>query len=194
MGNLHGYYLNINSLFKFCHEKGKPIIHIMCGMNFPIEKKCTFHLSAKIYNVMSALSNKRRYPISWFFDTSSILIGNQEKILSKQNIALCCNTLYRSKTRQSSLLSDYELYELDEAVDQIGLYYPRNENLNKIGCIPNDKIVILTACVYPDYRKGGAYFIELEKMRRSPEYVFVHIGFMADKRNLSSHYPYWLCA
>lgn len=190
LGNLHGHYINIYKLYKYLRKLSKPIIKIMWD-EYAMTGGCAFSFECESFKgKCRKCSHIHDYPKSLFLDTSYLLQKMKKRAYCNQKIAFVGVPYTADKARLSSLLSKYRIYSLDEAVDQTGLYYPRNSGeLRKELRIDPNKKVILNVCPYPDERKGGKYFIELAKACINIEdIIFVHVGFMGNKEECPDNY------
>lgn len=97
------------------------------------------------------------------------------------------------KAKESPLLQNAKIVELDESID-MDIYYPRNtDNLYSELGISDNKIVI--TCIAPfnntvNDRKGCRFFIELaRRFESNNNYIFIHVGYMCeDKSFLPKNY------
>lgn len=96
-----------------------------------------------------------------------------------------------SRAKISKLLSNRQLYVVDEYVDNINVYYPRfdyKEICNRYNIDINKKLIINIA-KYSNSRKGVAYYVDLARLFENDEsYQFINIGFDGDKNILPDNY------
>jgi putative colanic acid biosynthesis glycosyltransferase len=182
LGNLHGHYVNIYKLLNYLKEENILCIYIMWD-EYPMTGSCSFSFDCDKYTVKCMQCRRtKEYPISWFFDTSTILFNKKQSTYKNfENIIFVSVPYTISKAKQSALLQKHRLVEADEGVDLDKIYYPRDitelrEKLN----IPKENKVILNVCVYPGERKGGKYYLEVARMCDDDKITFVHVGFKAD--------------
>lgn len=189
-GNLHGHYVNIYKLYDYIKKADIPCVQIMWD-EYPMTGSCSFAFDCKKYEGQCKdCPRKKDYPISWIFDRSAALQKKKKCAYNMKNLAFVAVPYTASCAAQSFLLKDKKIYSVDEAVDQKGLYYPRETLIlrNSLG-IPRDNKIILDVCVYPDERKGGKYFLEVA--RKCLEYrdiTFVHVGFVGNKDECPRNY------
>ena len=190
LGNLHGHYISIYRLYDHLRSLKIPTVQILWD-EYMFTGACAFTYDCERWRtVCGKCPHRKDYPISWFFDTSRILQQKKAKAYKDQNLCFVGVPYTAEKARQSSLLKGFDVYGIDEAVDQKNIYYPRSaEKLRKELGIREDQKVILNVCPYPSIRKGGKYYIELaEKCLDHPEYAFVHVGFKADPLGVPSNF------
>lgn len=182
LGNLHGHYINIYKLYACLRELHIPIVQMMWD-EYMMTGACAFSYDCEHYkSACHDCPHKKDYPISWFFDTSSVLQKKKQDAYKNQKICFAGVPYTAEKAAGSALLKDCPIFSIDEAVDQTNIFYPRNtEALRKELGIRDDQKVILNVCPYPSIRKGGKYYLELaEKCLDHPELIFVHVGFKGD--------------
>ena len=190
LGNLHGHYINIYLLYKYLRKQHIPIVKIMWD-EYAMTGACAFSYECVAFKEKcNNCSQRKSYPISFFFDTSAILQKMKSKAYKSQKICFVSVPYIAEKAKKSFLLKDKTIYALDEAVDQDHLYYPRETDvLRHELCIDDNMKIILNVCLYPDKRKGGQYFLELaRKLLNAKDLVFVHVGFMGDRSECPSNY------
>lgn len=190
LGNLHGYYLNIFSLYHILKKLCVPTIQMMWD-EYPMTGKCCYSFDCLKYrHVCGKCPYKKNYPESILFDNSAFLFRKKQKAYDMPNLAFVAVSYTIKMAKMSTLIKGKDTYELDEAVNQETLYYPRN-NLcvfDYLG-VNQSKIIILNVCAYPNDRKGGKYFIDLAKRCVDfDDFVFVHIGFKGDKTELPKNF------
>ncbi len=179
LGNLHGFYINIYELCIHIANSNIPCVQIMWD-EYSMTGGCAFSFDCNKYEKECNHCNRLKdYPQSYFFDQSRQLQQKKKKAYSYGNMAFVSVPYTISKARKSSLLKNQRLFELDEAVDQNKLFYPKDvKSLQEKLGIKDDTRIILNVCVYPNERKGGQYYIELAKMCNDiKDLVFIHVGF-----------------
>ena len=190
LGNLHGYYLNVFGLYRYFKKKCIPSIQIMWD-EYPMTGKCCYPFDcSNFFHLCHKCPHKKDYPESLFFDNSTFLFKKKSKAYDMPNLAFVGVSSTIKMAKMSALLKNKQTFELDEAVNQEELYYPRNNiKVYDFFGVSRDKIIILNVCVYPNSRKGGQYFIELARSCIDyTDFVFVHIGFNGDKKGLPSNF------
>ena len=182
LGNLHGHYINIYKLYDALRRMNIPIVQLMWD-EYMMTGACAFSYDCEHFkDSCHDCPHKKDYPISWFFDTSSVLQKKKENAYRNQKICFAGVPYTAQKAGTSSLLKGYPIRSVDEAVDQKNIFYPRDASaLRKKHGITDDKKIILNVCPYPSVRKGGAYYLELaRKCLDCSDLVFIHVGFRGD--------------
>lgn len=179
LGNLHGHYINLYTLYAALRRLHIPVVQLMWD-EYMMTGACSFSYDCEYYRTnCHHCPHKKDYPISWFFDTSAVLQKMKRSAYKNQQICFAGVPYTAEKASHSSLLRDFPIRSIDEAVDQKRIFYPRDASKLKeeLG-IRADQKVILNVCPYPSLRKGGKYYLELaEKCLDHPELAFVHVGF-----------------
>ncbi|MBQ8068478.1 MAG: glycosyltransferase [Solobacterium sp.] len=190
LGNLHGHYINIYRLYACLKELAVPVIQILWD-EYMMTGACSFSYDCDRYQKQCHdCPRKKDYPISWFFDTSAVLQKKKQAAYAGMKIGFAGVPFTAAKAKQSSLLKEFPIFSIDEAVDQKNLFYPRDPSAlrQELG-ISEGKTVILNVCPYPSYRKGGTYYLELAQACLKEEHlVFVHVGFKGDRAECPANF------
>lgn len=190
IGNVHGHYINFYSLYNHLRKRKIPIVKIMWD-EYAMTGSCSFAFDCNKYTGECFKCPYRgEYPKSLIFDTSRLLQKIKRRSYKDQNIVFVSVPYIVNRAKNSFLLGKYHIFELDEAVDQENIYYPREcTKLRKELGISTEKKVILNVCNYPNNRKGGKYYLDLAKACLDmKDVVFIHVGFMGDKKECPSNY------
>jgi len=190
LGNLHGYYINIFTLYKFLKKKNIPCVQIMWD-EFSMTGSCAFSFECDKYKSMCMKCPRLKdYPSSWFIDNSTDLFLKKKKAYDYDRLTFVSVPYIISEAHKSALLSSKKLFPIDEAIDQDNLFFPRNtDKLRKELGIAQGNIVILTVAVYPSERKGCKYFLDAARhLSDNNKFTFVHVGFLGDKSECPHNY------
>lgn len=190
LGVLHGNYINIFKFLSYLKKERILCVQLMFD-EYMMTGNCAYSYTCKKYE--SKCINCERihdYPVSWFFDTSATLQKMKYKLYENFNSLKFAVIPYTAKkARNSYLLRDKEILELDEAIDTETLYFPRKTDaLRKYLNIPVSHKVVLGVCLYSSKRKGGKYLLEIAKMLVGEEITFVHIGYDGKLGNLPDNF------
>ncbi|SDZ88974.1 glycosyltransferase [Selenomonas ruminantium] len=190
LGNIHGHYINVYRLYRAIKNKSIPIIQMMWD-EFAMTGSCAYPYDCeKYYTTCSNCPRIHDYPKSLFFDTSQYHQEMKRRAYIYDKLAFVGIPYTVERAKNSYLLKGKRLFALDEAVDQIGRYYPRNVEIlrNDLGISEQDKVIV-NVCVYPESRKGGQYYLELaRKCEDMTNLKFIHVGFMGDESECPSNY------
>ena len=177
---LHGYYINSNHYLAYLKQNGFPVCYSMLD-EYPYMGKCAFSFSCNQFQkgCQGKCPEKKRYPVSYFFDRSKFLFKAKQKAYSGfKKIVFTGPGWVVMRAKSSALLKGFRIEELDEPVDFGNTFYPRDtEQLrNKLG-IPSGNKVIVTVAQLSDTRKGGIYvFQTAKKLLDKKEITFVFVG------------------
>ena len=183
--NLHGYYLNFPMLFDYLGKKHIKVIYLMLD-EAAFLGKCCFAGECKQYQTgCGSCPQVREYPKSLWLDRSRQLFTMKQRAYAKIRDLTFVGIPYTVEiARQSALLRDAKMVELDEAVNLRELYYPRETaTLRKQLGISAKSRVILTVSPYSDSRKGGRFFLQAaETLQDQQDLTFVYVGYDGDEK------------
>lgn len=184
--NVHAYYMNEYDVFSYLKRHNIPTVYSMFDA-YSFTGKCPFPFDCRKYlNNCGECNQLKEYPKSLFFDRSSFLLKEKEKVYSGfDNLVFVGGIGIINQAKESRLLKDKSVCLIDEPQDLDKLYFPRDttELKKKLG-IPQDNKIILAAVELEagTARKAGYLFIDLyEKMKDIPGYSFVYVGFNTKK-------------
>ena len=177
--NLHGYYLNIDILFKYLKTCNKKIVWTL--------HDCwafTGHCSYFTYPECNKWKNeecsncprKKEYPASLFIDNSKKEIKKKKQLFTNiNNLTIVTPSNWLRKLAQQSFLKDYNVKVINNGID-VNIFKPTKtiDIIEKYGIPKNKKIILGVAAVW-DKRKGLEDFINLSKVIDN-SYVIVLVG------------------
>lgn len=179
--NIHGYYVDEYSLLIYLKKRKIPVIYTMCD-EYPYTAKCSFTGDCnKFKEECHHCYKKHNYPPSWIFDKSKKLFKLKKDIYNDYSnlIFAGCGYVYE-RAKESKLLGDKRLVCIGEPIDLDGLFYPRDSAslLKKELYIPENDIVVMTAAVLSNPRKGGKFFLDMyNQMKGIKGFTFVYVGY-----------------
>jgi glycosyltransferase involved in cell wall biosynthesis len=183
---LHGYYLNINTIVEFLKINSIPVVWTFhcefmytgkCGHAYTCEKwKTHCHKCPQV----------KEYPSSVYFDFTELMFNQKKKMFkdfSRLEIVTPSNWL-ANRVKQS-FLKTKSVNVIYNGIDTDNIFFPRNstELIEKYN-LKNKKVILSVAPDIMDERKGGRWILELSKLY-SEEYVFILIGV----KDLMDSYP-----
>lgn len=179
--NLHAYYINSYKLLEYLKKRPQtPVLYTMFD-EFPYMGRCPFSLECEQFkSECKKCPHLNNYPKSLFFDRSSYSFKRKKKIYEGFNhitfasVKWCCE-----RARESALLRNKRIIEIDNPINYDDVFYPRNaEKLRKELGIAANKKIVMTVAVASIPTKGGKYFVELARqMLNDEEIVFVYVGY-----------------
>lgn len=179
MHNLHGYYLNYPTLFKYLRDEFKGRIVWTFHDCWPMTGHCPHFVIAKCNKWKKQCNkcpNKGVYPISWFMDSSKYNYKLKKKLFSDfNNMIITVPSKWMKENVEQSFLKDMRTVVVPNGID-LSVFYPR-ECLDRIKKyhIPWDKKVILGVASIWEERKGLDVFINLAG-EVSEKYVIILVG------------------
>jgi glycosyltransferase involved in cell wall biosynthesis len=163
--NLHGYYLNIEVLFTFLKEWGKPVAWTFHD-TWPITGHCSYfeHMNCfKWETLCYDCPNIKGYPKSWFIDNSrKNYLQKKALFTGLKNLVLVSPSQWLAKYLKRSFLSDFEVRIIYNGVDTVK-FNPELEGLTKGKFSLTKKYILGVANIW-DERKGLRDFISLRRI------------------------------
>lgn len=182
--NIHGYYLDEFALLNYLKKNNIKTIYTMCD-EYPFTGKCGFAFECGGFRKdCKGCKEKKSYPTSWFFNTSSWFFEKKKKCYDGfSNIVFAGCGYVVNRAKESTLLQDKRFEYVGEPIEMDKTFIPRD--VSELRCklnIPSENKVLLTVAVLSNERKGGQYFIDLcNKMQGMDGYSFVYVGYNTDK-------------
>ena len=183
MHNLHGYYLNIEMLFKWI--KSRPNMEVKWTLHdcWPFTGHCTNFGGCKCEKWKNGCHDciqKKEYPNSYLFDNSK---NNYEKkkacFSGVNNLTIYTPSKWLANIVKQGFLSDYNIEVMTNPVDK-EVFTPRESNFrSKYGL--EGKFVILGVANAWQRSKGFYDFIELSK-RLDKSYAIVMVGLTDEQK------------
>lgn len=174
--NLHGYYLNIEILFKYLKTCGKKIVWTMhdcwaftghCAYFDSIgcnkwEKGCEYCLQ------------KKKYPQSLLLDKSKLNYQKKRELFTNvSNMIIVTPSRWLANLISRSFLKQYEIQVIPNGID-VNIFQPMRSDLRERYALQNKQILLGVASTWNRY-KGLNDFIELSK-HLEEQYQIVLIG------------------
>ena len=179
--NLHGYYVNVDLLFRFLREYGKPVVWTLHDC-WAYTGHCCSYFSSKCEKWETGCfkcAQKRRYPKSILIDNSKNNFRNKEELFNSiPNLRLVCVSNWLEKEVGRSFLHNIPREVIYNGID-ISEFYPSERNYWK-KYFSDDRKIILGLAANWKMNKGIDDFVELSKML-SDEYRIVLVG-VSDKQ------------
>jgi glycosyltransferase involved in cell wall biosynthesis len=161
--NLHGYYLNIEILFKFIRTLDIPVIWILHDC-WSFTGHCTYFDSIHCEKWKTGCyqcPQKAVYPQSWLFDSSkSNFLNKKEIFTSIKNLALVTPSEWLTNLTKQSFLKDYRTVTIHNGVNLSIFKYQHSRLPLKKYNLEGVKYVVGVANIW-NKRKGLDDFIKL---------------------------------
>jgi len=175
--NIHGYYLNVEVLFDYLKQAGKPIVWTLHDC-WAFTGHCSHFDEANCYKWQSKCfecPQIKQYPKSWFFDNSETNYAKKKELFSGvKNLTIVTPSNWLATQVKNSFLKEYPLKVIHNGVD-LNVFSPKN-NAAQLENYPliNKPYVIGVASVWTK-SKGLFDFIKLRKLL-PPELQIVLVG------------------
>lgn len=174
--NLHGYYLNLELLFEYLKDTGKPVIWSLYDC-----WSFTGHCSHFDYVGCDKWKSgcykciqKKEYPASLLFDHSELNYQKKKAIItSYPNLTIVPPTRWLADLVKQSYLREFKSLIIPSGID-LDAFHPRESTLRAKYALEEKYVVLGVSNGFDNY-KGTRYFIELAN--RLPEkYKVVLVG------------------
>ncbi len=178
--NLHGYYLNINLLFKYLKTCDKKIVWTLHDC-WAFTGHCT-HFTYPECNKWknekcSNCSRKRQYPASLFIDNSSREIRKKKQLFTNINkLIIVTPSEWLKNLVKQSFLKDYTLKVINNGIDLTIFKPTKTIDVKRKYNIPDDKKIILGVASIWSSNKGLNEFFELSKQINEKNFCIVLVG------------------
>lgn len=173
--NLHGYYLNIEILFKYLEVIKKPIVWTLHDC-WPITGHCThftFVNCNKWQQQCHHCPQKKEYPASFFGD-QSFVNHNQKKQLftSVNNMTIVAVSAWMERIIKKSYLGIFPILKIHNGID-LEVFKPiAGEKTLQIQKLENKFIILGLASVW-NTKKGLYDFIKLNEFLKEGEIIIL---------------------
>lgn len=172
--NLHGYYINVEILFKYLRENNKPVVWTLFDC-WAFTGHCAYYDDIKCdkwKTLCHHCPKTDKYPKSYVDNSEYNYKKKKEVFTSVDNLEIITHSQWLSNQVKDSFLNKFKIHVTPSALN-LDLFKPTNSNLIEKFDI-NGKIVLGCASVW-SLRKGYDDFIKLSKIL-SKDYQIVLIG------------------
>lgn len=179
--NIHGYYINIELLFKYIKHANKPVVWTLHDC-WSITGHCAFFDYANCNRWKKQCFDcpqKKQYPASIVMDNSKGNYLRKKEVFSRvNNLTFVTPSAWLSDIVQQSYLRAYSAKVIPNGID-LDCFKPMQSDFRREHNIDNKFMVLGVASVW-DRRKGLKYFNQLAK-ELGEEMVVVLVG-ISDKQ------------
>ncbi len=163
--NIHGYYLNIEELFKYIKESNKPVVWTLHDC-WSFTGHCCYFDFVGCYKWKDGSCDncirKKDYPTSIFLDNSQSNFKRKKALFtSPENITIVTPSNWLAERVKESYLSKYPVKVINNGIDT-SVFKPTQNTFKERYNIGDKKVVLAVAAIW-DKRKGLADVIELSK-------------------------------
>ena len=182
--NLHGYYINVELLFKFLKEYKKPVIWTLHDC-WAFTGHCAHFDLCKCYKWKTECHKcpqKKEYPASILLDNSRKNYRNKKAAFQEvDNMVIVTPSNWLADLVKESFLREYETRVINNGID-LTLFKPTEGEFREKYKLGNKIIVLGVASVW-EVRKGLVDFIELRKLL-DRRYEIVLVGVSEEDKNI----------
>jgi glycosyltransferase involved in cell wall biosynthesis len=164
--NIHGYYINIEILFKYLHETNIPVVWTFHDC-WPITGHCSYFSFVgcdKWKTQCFSCPQKTDYPASWFIDRSEKNFNLKKKLFnSLPNVTLVPVSNWLSGILEESFLQNYPLKVIHNGINT-DVFKPSAGDAFRIKHSLENKFILLGVASVWSPRKGLKDFMALSKL------------------------------
>ncbi len=177
--NIHGYYINYKVFFKYLKNEYKGKIFWTFHDCWPFTGHCPYFdlVNCKKWQKQCyKCPNKKKYPISLFFDRSyKNYIEKKELFSNLNNLTIITPSDWLNKLVKKSFFKDYDVVTINNGIN-LNLFKPTIDlNIKQKYNIPENKKILLGVASIWEERKGLNDFIKLSN-KISDDFVIVLVG------------------
>ena len=162
--NVHGYYLNIKTLFEFLKEYNKPIVWTLHDC-WAFTGHCAYFSFRGCEKWKTECNNcplKKDYPSSLVLDNSQKNFNEKKELFtSLDNVTLVTPSVWLADLVKESYLKKFSVKVINNGID-LNKFKPTKSDFREKNGLENKQIILGVASVWEE-RKGLKDFIELSK-------------------------------
>lgn len=162
--NVHGYYLNIKTLFEFLKEYNKPIVWTLHDC-WAFTGHCAYFSFRGCEKWKTECNNcplKKDYPSSLVLDNSQKNFNEKKELFtSLDNVTLVTPSMWLADLVKKSYLKKFSVKVINNGID-LNKFKPTKSGFREKNGLENKQIILGVASVWEE-RKGLKDFIELSK-------------------------------
>lgn len=162
--NVHGYYLNIKTLFEFLKEYNKPIVWTLHDC-WAFTGHCAYFSFRGCEKWKTECNNcplKKDYPSSLVLDNSQKNFNEKKELFtSLDNVTLVTPSMWLADLVKKSYLEKFSVKVINNGID-LNKFKPTKSDFREKNGLENKQIILGVASVWEE-RKGLKDFIELSK-------------------------------
>ena len=160
--NVHGYYLNVRTLFEFLKDYKKPIVWTLHDC-WTFTGHCayfSFYGCEKWKTECDVCPLKKDYPSSLVLDNSKKNFNEKKKLFTDlENVTLVTPSIWLADLVKESYLKKFDVKVINNGID-LSKFKPTKSDFREKNGLENSQIILGVASVWEE-RKGLKDFIEL---------------------------------
>ena len=181
--NIHGYYINIEVLFNYLAEAGKPVVWTLHDC-WAFTGHCAYYSYVKCRRWQNGCYNcpqKKNYPSSFLIDCSQRNWLKKKKLFTYvKNMTLVSPSRWLANEVKQSFLGEYPIKVVPNGID-LNVFKPTPSDFREKNGLVGKKIILGVASIWEE-RKGLNDFIELSKIL-DDNYKIVLVGLCENQVN-----------
>ncbi len=174
--NVHGYYINVELLFNYLKESGKPVVWTLHDC-WPFTGHCAHfdYVGCEKWKTgCLECPQKGRYPASYFLDNSKKNYEMKKRLFTGlKKMVIVTPSRWLANLVKESFLKEYPVEVIPNGIDT-SLFKPTPGDFRKKYGLEGKFVILGVANVWEE-RKGLKYFLELSELLREDE-VIVLVG------------------
>lgn len=174
--NIHGYYINIELLFRYLKAAGKPVIWTFHDC-WPFTGHCAYFSYAgceKWRNGCGSCPQIRSYPSSILIDNSAQNFARKRELFSSvKDLIIVTPSRWLAGLVQKSFFAEHHIVVINNGID-LGIFRPRESSYRQRYDLENKFIMLGVASPW-SRRKGYSYFAAVSQRLKNDE-VIVLVG------------------
>lgn len=175
--NLHGYYINIELLFDYLRQSGKPVVWTLHDCWAYTGHCCYYSVAGcdKWQTGCAHCAQKGTYPRSLWLDRSEWNHQKKRELFaSLPNLHLVCVSNWLSEELKHSFLKDVSSEVIHNGID-LSVFRPTESDFRSRYGLQGQRIVLAVSASWGDRRKGLDDVLRLAAMVKD-EYAVVIVG------------------
>lgn len=181
--NLHGYYINVEMLFKWIKSRPKMQVNWTLHDCWSFTGHCSYYTYAHCNKWMKQCydcKQKREYPASFFRDASyANYLKKKELFTGVEKMSLITPSKWLANEVKKSFLKDYSIEVVYNTIDT-SIFKPTPSNIKTRLRIPDKKMILGVAAQW-QLIKGWYDFVKLADMI-DHSYVIVLVGVTKEQK------------
>lgn len=166
--NLHGYYLQVELLFDYLKQAGKPVVWTLHDC-WSFTGHCPHFVSDNCFQWKTGCTGSccrsKEYPTVWFGagNTAENFQRKKAAFTGVRNLTLITPSKWLADLTRESFLQDYPVKVIPNGIDRTVFSPMKSDLRQRLGIAPDDIMVLGVANGWGQ-RKGLDDFIQLSKM------------------------------
>ena len=180
--NIHGYYINIEVLFKYLEKADKPVVWTLHDC-WTFTGHCAHYSYERCYRWRTGCHNcpqKRTYPSSFLLDASKkYWLKKRELFTSVKNMKLVTPSKWLASQVEQSFLSKYPVMAIPNGID-LDVFKPTPSDFRERNGLVGKKIILGVASAW-GIKKGLDVFVDLSRIL-DEKYKIVLVGIPTNQK------------